>query len=135
MPTRLSGLCAAALIASSAGALAAGPCKTGTPTIVRVSTIKAGGTRAGFDKAAMDQAKWYKDHGITANEITEAEVVDMKSGSLVPSATEVMTLHYNPPALVGKQPAVDDAYKAFVAEFRANSDITVEKLVCLPDRK
>ena len=109
---------------------AAAVCADGQIAIVRVSTLKTGGTRAGFDKAVADQIAWYKSHGVTTNRIVTAEVIDF-NGAPSLSTKEVMTIHYDPPAADGKQPPMDDAYKAFVKEFRDNSDITIEKTVCL----
>jgi hypothetical protein len=107
-------------------------CPAGQIAIIRVSTLKPTGTRAGFDKAVKDQIAWYRGHGISGNKIVEAEVIDFVAGAPQMSAREVMTIHYDPPAATGAQPAVDDGYKAFVKEFRDNTDITVEKTVCLP---
>lgn len=59
-------------------------------------------------------------------------MIDFADGAPSLSAKDVMTIHYDPPAATGAQPAPDDAYKAFVKEFRDNTDITTEKTVCLP---
>jgi hypothetical protein len=133
MKSILYGLCTTGLLALPAAADAATACKSGVPTMVRISALTPGGTRAAFDKATSDQIKWYRDHGITTNEVVEASVLDSKTGAVSPN--EIMTLHYNAPSAAGTQPAPDAAYKAFVAEFRANSNITLEKLVCLPGPK
>jgi len=122
------GACA---ILVSALPAAAQICK-GQIAVIRVSTIKAGGTRSGFDKAVADQIAWYRGHNLTANKIVEADVIDISGGKPTVSSKEVMTVHYDPPAARGAQPATDDSYKAFVKEFRDNSDIAVEKTVCLP---
>src|ERR1700749_964371 len=129
MKAIITGICLAALTVLPA---AAAVCANGQVAIVRVSTLKAGGTRAGFDKAVADQIAWYKSHGITSNKIVSAEGIDFNSGAPQLSTKEIMTIHYDPPAANGKQPATDDAYKAFVKEFRDNSDIATEKTVCLP---
>ena len=113
-------------------AAAASICPNGQIAIIRVSTIKPEGSRAGFDKAVKDQIAWYRGHGIASNRIVEANVIDLASGAPAISAKEAVTIHYDPPAANGAQPAPDDAYKAFVKEFRDNSDITTEKAVCLP---
>ncbi len=111
---------------------AAQPVCKGQVAIVRVSTLKTGGTRAGFDKAVADQIAWYRGHNITGNKIVTADVIDLSSGKPAISAKEVMIIHYDPPAAMSAQPAIDDGYKTFVKEFRDNTDITVEKSVCLP---
>lgn len=124
-------IAATALLAVSAlPAFAADKVCNGEAAVIRVSTLK--GTRAPFEKAVTDQIAWYKAKGITTNRIVTANVIDMSSGKPMVSAKEVMTIHYNPPAATGTQPAVDDSYKAFVKEFRDSSDISVEKTVCLP---
>ncbi|HVW73383.1 MAG TPA: hypothetical protein VHC39_07070 [Rhizomicrobium sp.] len=131
MKILLTGLCLVALFALPAAA-APDLCTNGQVAIVRVSTLKAGGTRAGFDKAVQDQIAWYRGHGITTNKIVTADVIDFAGGAPALSAKEVMSIHYDPPSASGAQPAPDDAYKAFVKEFRDNSDIATERTVCLP---
>ena len=129
MKTMLIGASLALLSLPASAAVCAG----GKVAIIRVSTIKAEGTRAGFDKAVADQIAWYRSHGVANNRIVEAGVIDMTSGMPTLSAKEVMTIHYDPPTATGVQPPVDDGYQAFVKEFRDNSDIAVEKAVCLPE--
>ena len=126
----LSTVCLTAVL--SVPAMAADVCANGQVAIIRVSTLKATGTRAGFDKAVQDQIAWYRGKDITTNKIVEANVIDLSGGKASVSAKEVVSIHYDPPAAMGKQPALDDGYKAFVKEFRENSDITTEKSVCLP---
>lgn len=126
----LSAVCLTAVFAVPA--MAADVCANGQVAIIRVSTLKATGSRAGFDKAVQDQIAWYRGKGITTNKIVEANVIDFNGGKPLVSAKEVLSIHYDPPAAMGKQPAQDDGYKAFVKEFRENSDITTEKSVCLP---
>jgi hypothetical protein len=129
MKAILAGACLAALFALPA---AADVCSKGQVAVVRVSTLKSPASRPAFDKAVSDQIAWYRSHGITSNKIVTAEVIDLSTGTPMASTKDVMTIHYDPPAAMGKQPAVDDGYKAFVKEFRDSSDITTEKTVCLP---
>jgi hypothetical protein len=120
----------AALLASAAlPAAAADLCPSGdVPAIVRFSTIT--GTRAGFDKAVQDQILWYRSHGVTTNTIYESDVLAAPGA---PPSNQVMTVHLNPPSLVSPTVAKRDAgFDAFVAEFKANSKIDVEKYVCMP---
>ena len=124
-------ICAATLFALPAAA-ADKVCAKGQVAIIRVSTLKASGTRAGFDKAVADQIAWYRSHGLTSNKIVTAEVIDLASGTPTLSSKEIITIHYDPPASQGKQPQRDAGYDAFVKEFRDNSDIATEKSVCLP---
>ena len=107
-------------------------CPNGVVANVRISSIKPTGTRAGFDAAVRDHIKWYRDHGFTANEQVVADVLDRNGDALGVSAKEVMTIHYNPPNVPSSQH--DAAWDAFVAEYRANSDIVAERTVCLPKR-
>ncbi len=130
MKTLVIGACLTAFLVLPAAAQQL--CANGQFAIVRVSTLKPTGTRAGFDQAVKDQIAWYRGHGITGNKIVTADVIDLAAGGPSLSTTEIMSIHYDPPAALGNQPAPDDAYKAFVKEFRDNSDITSEKFVCLP---
>jgi hypothetical protein len=130
MKAILAGACLTALLALPA--TAADVCSKGQIAVVRVSTLKSPASRPAFDKAVTDQIAWYRSHGVTTNKIVTAEVIDMSMGAPMVSTKDVMTIHYDPPAAMNKQPAVDDGYKAFVKEFRDSSDITTEKLVCLP---
>jgi hypothetical protein len=113
--------------------MAADSCPSGQLAIIRISTLKSTGSRAGFDKAVQDQIAWYRGKGVTTNKIVEADVIDYAGGKPMVSTKEVVSIHYNPPAASGKQPAQDDGYKAFVKEFRDTSDITTEKFACLPN--
>ena len=126
---------AAAVCLTAACALPAAAdelCPKGQIAIIRVSTLKSTESRAGFDKAVADQIAWYRAKGITTNKIVEADVIDLSGGQPMVSTKEALTIHYAPPVVDGAQPAPDDAYRAFVKEFRDSSDITTEKSVCLP---
>jgi hypothetical protein len=124
------GACLAALSTLPAAAAMSDLCSKGQIAIIRVSTLKSAGSRACFDKAVADQIAWYRAHGSTGNRIVTAEVGDRATQAY--STKEVMTIHYDPPSASGALQPSDDGYKAFVKEFRDNSDITVEKEVCLP---
>src|ERR1700753_962199 len=100
MKAIIAGICLAALTALPA---AAAVCANGQIAIVRVSTLKATGTRAGFDKAVADQIAWYRSHGLNANKIVSADVIDFDGGAPALSTKEIMTIHYDPPAAIGKQ--------------------------------
>jgi len=133
MKTLFAGVCLALLSTLPATAQTEASLCKGQIAIIRVSTIKPG-QRATFDKAVVDQKKWYVDNKMTTNKIVVADVIDF-DGTSAPaiSTTEVMTIHYDPPsAMVTTGLTRDDGYKAFVAEFRASSDIKSETNVCLP---
>jgi hypothetical protein len=126
----ISAVCLTAAFALPA--MAADPCPNGQVAIFRISTLKPTGTRAGFDKAVQDQIAWYRGKGISNNKIVVAGVIDFSGGAPALSGKDIATIHYDPPAANGTQPTPDDGYKAFVKEFRDNTDITTEKTVCLP---
>ena len=101
------------------------------PAIVRLSTIKPTGSMAGFADAAHDHLKWYRDHGYTANDITTYPVMETKDGKTwTVSQTQVFSIHRNDPGV--PRDKQDDAWKAYVAKYRANSDITTETVICMP---
>lgn len=126
------GFCLIALLAQPAVAQS-DLCPSAKIAIIRLSKIKSGGSRAGFDQAVKDQIAWYRSHGFTGNRIVEADVLDVAARARPSvSSTEALTIHYDPPTASGQQIDPDDAYRAFVKEFRDNSDIEVEKIVCLP---
>jgi hypothetical protein len=129
-------LAAGALAAVSVPAFAQAPekaCPAGTVfSVVRVSTIKSTGSMAGFDDAVKDHIKWYRDHGFKTNEISTHPVLETmdKGKTWTVSKTQVLSIHKNDPGqTVG---AHDAAWNAYVAKYRANSDITSESFVCLP---
>jgi len=120
-----TALPAAAQISSACGA-------DQVPAIVRLSTIKPTGSMAGFAEAARDHLKWYRDHGYTANEITSYPVVETKDEgkTWTVSQTQVFSIHRNDPGV--PRDKIDDAWNAYVAKYRANSDITSETIICMP---
>ncbi|HEX4182595.1 MAG TPA: hypothetical protein VHY34_04990 [Caulobacteraceae bacterium] len=133
MKISLAGICAAFVFASTAPALAQVACPAGTaPSAVRVSTIKPAGSMEGFRKAATDHLKWYRDHGYKTNEIITAPVMETtdRGKTWAPSRTQVLSIHRNDPGV--PQSKRDTAWRAYVDEYRANSDITTEVFTCLP---
>lgn len=86
---------------------------------------------AGFSKAVADHAKWYADHGY-ADQIVAAPVLayDKASDSLAQVPDQIMTFH-NHSVSVPKDKH-DAAWDSYVAEYRANSTIATETLVCMP---
>jgi hypothetical protein len=101
-------------------------------TTYRVSKIKQGSSRADFDKAVALHLKWYRDHGYNDNNIVTAEPADFdpKVGRLVANPDEVITLHFSGPTV----PAAshDAAWDAYVAAYKASSDIVTERRFCMP---
>jgi hypothetical protein len=131
----IAGGAFALALATPVAAAPAKTCPAGQELVVlRISTLKPTGSRAGFEEAARDHLKWYRDHGFKDNQQMVLDVFDFdqKTGATTVSKTKVMTIHYNmpDPKLIKR----DAAWNAYVAKYRANSDIGTEELVCLPDR-
>jgi hypothetical protein len=103
-------------------------CQVGNLVVIRVSMIAPNGSLAGFKNAVADHAKWYTDHGYSKDEIVIAQVKAPDGVAKAPD--EVMTIHYRfQPVPASKQ---DATWKAFVAEYRANSTIVSETTACFP---
>jgi len=125
---------AAALMAcadlSTTPAFAADVCSSGNVSIVRVSKLLPNGTLAGFSKAVADHAQWYASHGYKDKIISAPVLVyDKTTNALVQSPDQIMTFH-NHAGSVPKDKH-DAAWDAYVAEYRANSTITSETIVCM----
>lgn len=105
------------------------------PAVIRISAIKPTGSRAGFEEAARDHMKWYRDHGFTQNNQVVLNAIDIDPATHLPvvSKTKVVTIHYNPPRAA--EVKTDAAWDAYVAKYRANSDILTEQLACVPALK
>jgi hypothetical protein len=106
--------------------------KGGQMATYRVSKIKQGSSRADFDKAVAMHIKWYRDHGYNDNKIVTAEPADFdaKAGRMVANPNEVVTLHFNGPGVPADKH--DEAWNAYVAAYKASSEIVAEKYLCLP---
>jgi hypothetical protein len=105
----------------------AAQCPSGTQAwVVRTSKVKPG-QEAAFEKALADQQAWYRSKGIATNAFKAGPVADPKTGV---DPTLRMTVHINAPV---KRPPNDAAWDAFVAEFRASSDIVTQTYACLAD--
>jgi hypothetical protein len=128
-----AGCLVALAVAQPAAAQLATACPAGqTTAVVRMSTIKPTGSMAGFSEAARDHLKWYRDHGYTANQITSYPVLETKDQgkTWAVSQTQVLSIHKNDPGV--PRDKRDAAWDAYVAKYRANSDITTETYVCMP---
>lgn len=122
-----AGLVATPVLAASPQEL----CKGGQLVLVRVSKLKTPEARAAFDKAAKDNEAWYRSHGITTNEQVAGSVlvVDPATHEVSVSPDTVATLHVNPPGHAA--PAPDAAWKTFVDEYDAASEIQTQTMICL----
>lgn len=119
----------AALAAQSAPA-AADACPNGEVARMRVSKIKPEGSMAGFMEAAAEHAVWYRSHGFRIEQ-TVAPVLTYPGGVPTVSTDEVMTLATGDDVPRDRR---DPAWNAYVAKYRANSDLLIKKVVCMPRR-
>jgi hypothetical protein len=101
-------------------------------SVVRMSTIKPTGSMNGFFDAVHDHLKWYRDHGYTTNDIASHPVLETndQGQTWTVSKTQVFSIHKNDPHV--PRDKYDAGWSAYVAKYRANSDITNEAFVCLP---
>ena len=127
----LGAACALALGLTTTSALAQTGCPAGTSmTTIRTSTLKSPAMKADFDKAVQDHVKWYREHGYKADIFSVGQSIESKDGKTFgPSATAIITVHANSTYVPDKDH--DAAWKAYVAEYRASSDITHETYSCM----
>jgi hypothetical protein len=123
-------LALAAALAVAAPVLAQAPAPTMAPRcagevqVVRVSKLKPGASVADFEKAVAQHMAWYRSHGFTQNEQRIGRVMTPQGLS----EDTVMTVHVNAPGV--PRDKRDAGWEAFVAAYRAISDVTSENLVC-----
>lgn len=130
---RIAYLAAALAAASALPAVAhADPlCPSGNYSQVRTSELIPGGTIEGFKKALAAHAKWYADHGYTADKFAWGQVIERDPATKKPtlSATKFVTYHFHASDIT--QAKQDAGWDAFVAIYKANSKITSSALVCM----
>jgi len=121
---------AVAMLPAAAGAQSSAPsvCKTGDLTRVRLSKIKPGGTMAGFNQAVAAHSAWYKAHGVRLVQRIAPVLITMNGKQQV-STDEVMTFSTGDSVPREKH---DAGWDAFVAKYRANSDVEKETIICMP---
>jgi hypothetical protein len=101
----------------------------GQVDIVRVSRLKPGATLAQFEDAVAAHTAWYRSHRIAQNSMVVARVLNRDAtGAISPSPTDVMTIHLNNPRVPFAM--MDAGWEAYVAKYRAVSDIVSETIVC-----
>jgi hypothetical protein len=125
-------LAASGLGSAAQAADANAPCPSGSPAIVRLSKIIPGGTMDGFKKAVADHSKWYADHGYPEDRQVLAPVLvyDQAKSVWGIATDQVMTIHTHATSVpMAKH---DAAWDAYVAEYKANSDIVSSTAVCMP---
>ena len=130
MKTILPAFALALALLAAPTAHAAELCADGTLATIRVSKITS--TMPAFEEAVKAQADWYASHGLKDRITLAGIVVEGKDGKPATiSSAEAMTFHYYP-AGDKADVAHDEAWKAFVAKFRASSEIVSEHMACLP---
>jgi ketosteroid isomerase-like protein len=105
-------------------------CAKGEIVRVRFNEIKPTGTFDGFKAASVANQNYYRDKGITRNVqlVGRAMVRDATTGTWSFSDQRVSTAHVNPPS--GRADTNDPAWKAFVAQYDANSTVTAQQMFC-----
>jgi hypothetical protein len=127
---KIKMLLLAAVMAVASPVLAQAPTTAprcdGEVQVIRVSKLKPGATVADFDKAVAMHMAWYRSHGYTTNVQRVGRV--MTPQGLVPD--QVVTVHVNAPGV--PRDKRDAGWEAFVAAYRAVSDVTSDTLACFP---
>jgi ketosteroid isomerase-like protein len=127
------GMGALAVAGSAMAQTAATPealCPGGEIVTVRFNELTPGGTYEGFKSAAAANQKFYRDRGINGNVQLVGRVMlrDPATGTWSFSPKDVSTAHVNPP--MGRGDPNDPAWKAFVAQYDANSKVSAQRSVC-----
>lgn len=130
---RMRAALLSALLGSMATPAAAqqADCPGGDLTTVRTSVIKPGGTVEGLRQAMAAHAKWYADHGYTADQFAFGQVVayDRTLKRRAPVAGKYVTLHWRSSEV--PRDKRDAAWNAYVALYAANSRIAGTTVVCM----
>jgi hypothetical protein len=129
----LVGVSVLAVAGTSVAQTAATPealCPSGDLITVRFSELTPNGTVAGFTEAASQNQKYYRDRNIKGNYQLVGQVLvrDPATNTWSVSPKEVSTAHVNPQLRGGN--SEDPDWKAFVAQYNANSKIVTQKMVC-----
>ena len=127
------GLGAMAAAGSAMAQTAATPealCPKGEIVTVRFNELTPNGTFEGFNAAAVANQKFYRDKGINGNVQLVGRVLvrDPATRMWSISPKDVSTAHVNPPGRGGDPN--DPAWKAFVAQYDANSKVSTQRMVC-----
>ncbi len=124
------GVALAAGVATPASA--ADLCPSGDVAKMRISKVTPSGSMAGIEQAVADHDKWYADHGFTEDRIILAPILvyDAANKAMRVAPDQVMTIHMHSHEV--PKDKRDAAWDAYVAEYKANSDVASETVVCLP---
>jgi hypothetical protein len=108
-----------------------GACPAGNLTVIRTSQLTSPAALDGFKKAMANHAKWYADHGFTADRFAWARVTgyDRKARTRVASPDKIVTFHYASSYVPASRH--DAGWDAFVAEYRQSSRMLTETTVCM----
>jgi hypothetical protein len=123
-------LAAASALSPVVAAAQTPPACAGHYEVIRTDTVKPG-QMAAFRKAVMDQQAWYKNHGLK-DRILIGTVLEPGSGF---SATSALTIHTDMAAAASPPHDHDPAWDAFVAEYKASSDVVATYVVCVAEAK
>ncbi|OAN65651.1 hypothetical protein [Sphingomonas sp. TDK1] len=121
----------AALLVSTQAFAQESPCPSGELTRVRLSKLKPGASMADFRAAVAAHVDWYKTHGFKIDQRVAPVLVAGPDGKPTESREEVMTFATGDYVPRDKQ---DAGWAAYVAKYRAISDMVVEKGVCMPTK-
>lgn len=124
----------ALLQATPAIAQSSAPACDGDIVIVSIFQIKPGGSMAGFMSAVAAQKAWYKNNGVTDNDIAVSRVLekDSSTGGTKYSDKDVLTYHVHPPAEERTPEIGDSDWKAFEKQYSDNSDLKEQFTTCMP---
>lgn len=98
----------------------------GEVQVIRISKLKPGATVADFDKVVAQHMAWYREHGYKTNVQRVGRI--MTSQGFAPD--QVGTIHVNAPGV--PRDKQDAGWAAFVAAYRAVSEVTAQHMMCLP---
>ncbi|WP_084583083.1 hypothetical protein [Sphingomonas azotifigens] len=119
----------AALLVSTQAFAQQSPCTSGELTRVRLSKLKPGASMADFRAAVAAHIDWYKTHGFKIDQRVAPVLVVTPGSAPTESKDEVMTFATGDNVPRDKQ---DAGWAAYVAKYRAVSDLVIEKGVCMP---
>jgi hypothetical protein len=131
---RMPAIAIAAILGTlSAPASADTKCPSGHYSVIRISQLTKGGTEAGFKAAMADHARWYADHGYTADTFSYGSTANLGASTYKnrPTPGEYVTFHTNASSVPADQH--DAGWKAFVAKYAANSRILKTLTVCMAE--
>jgi hypothetical protein len=113
--------------ATAASAQSLPECK-GHFEVIRADAIKPGKMDE-FRKAVADHQAWYKAHGLSDRILLAQIIKEDISGTRAYAQDQAITVHVVGP--MAATPPPDDAWNAFLAEYKDSSSITNTTNVCV----